>query len=240
MDSQLKLLISLYEEEKIRLQKLIDDCLVETEYLMAHYHSEALCQLNGRLQTLNNIDDKFYDEKEFRRRRISGLQKRIETESSEYMKEHYKKDLQQVNEELEKLNQQIPNQSTLPENVILLDETLKKLIEKKIKNLKLILKKSDHIFLGFSYSRNVLKVNLPHIKQHTKKFILHDYNINSFKKLGFGLFENETKLTLTLKGDKEEILRRIKIILSKIIFEIFRFKEFENDSYIQFTAKDSH
>ena len=85
VDNQLKLLLSLYEEEKIRLQKLIDECLVETEYLMAHYHSQALYQLNGRLQTLHNIDDKLYDEKDFRQRGINGLQKQIETESSDYI-----------------------------------------------------------------------------------------------------------------------------------------------------------
>ena len=86
MDNQLKLLISLYEEERVRLQKLIDECLLETEYLMVHYHSQALYQLNGRLQVLKNIDDKLFDEKDFRQRRIDGLQKRMQIESSDYMK----------------------------------------------------------------------------------------------------------------------------------------------------------
>ncbi|HEY5465232.1 MAG TPA: hypothetical protein VIJ95_18365 [Hanamia sp.] len=217
MDNQLKLLISLYEEEKVRLQKLIDECLVETDYLLAHYHSQALYQLNGRLQTLKNIDDKLYDEKNFRQRRIDGLQKRIETESSDYIKEYYEKDLQRAKEELEKLNQ-IPKQAALPDNETLFDETLKKLVEKKIKNLKLILKKTDNLFLEFSYSRKILKVTLPYVKQHIKKWILYDDNINSFQNIGFDLTENEAKLTLTLTGDKEDILNRLKIILSKIIF----------------------
>ena len=238
MDNQLKLLIFLYEEEKLRLQKLIDECLVETEYLMAHYHSEALYQLNGRLQTLKNIDDKLFDEKDFRQRRIDGLQKRMEAESSDYMKDYYVKDLQRSKDELEKLNQ-IPKQPMLPDNATLFDETLKKLIDKKIKNLKLILKKADNLFLGFTYSKKTLKVTLPYVKQHIKKWILYDDNINSFKKLGFDLIENETKLTLTLTGDEEEILNKLKAILSKIAFEIFYFKEFDNESYIQFTDKSS-
>jgi len=238
MDNQLKLLIFLYEEEKLRLQKLIDECLVETEYLMAHYHSEALYQLNGRLQTLKNIDDKLFDEKDFRQRRIDGLQKRMEAESSDYMKDYYVKDLQRSKDELEKLNQ-IPKQPMLPDNATLFDETLKKLIDKKIKNLKLILKKADNLFLGFTYSKKTLKVTLPYVKQHIKKWILYDDNINSFKKLGFDLIENETKLTLTLTGDEEEILNKLKAILSKIVFEIFYFKEFDNESYIQFTDKSS-
>ena len=234
VDNQLKLLISLYEEEKAQLQKLIDECLVETEYLMAHYHSQALYQINGRLQTLKNIDDKLFDEKDFRQRRIDSLQKRIETEDSDYMKEYYVKDLQRAKEELEKLNQ-ISKTATHPDNETLLDETLKKLVDKKVKNLKLILKKADNLFLSFSYSNRALKVTLPYVKQHTKKWTLHDDNIN----LGFDLTESETKLILTLTGDKEDILNRVKLILSKVVFEIFYFKEFDNESYIEFKEKAS-
>jgi hypothetical protein len=238
MDSQLKLLISLYEEEKIRLQKMIDECLVETEYLMAHYHSEALYQLNGRLQTLKNIDDKLFDEKNFRLREIDYLQKRIEAESSGYMKEYYEKDLQRNKEELEKLSRN-PKQPTLPDTETLLDEVLKKLADKKIKNLKLILKKADNLVLGFSYSEKTLKVTLPYVKQHTKKWILSDNHINSFKKLGFDLTDSESKLTLVLIGNKEDVLKKLKTILSKILFEIFYFKQFANESYIQFMDKAS-
>lgn len=238
VDNQLKLLLSLYEEEKVRLQKLIDECLVETEYLMAHYHSQALYQLNGRLQTLKNIDDKLFDEKDFRQRRIDSIQKRIEAESSDYMKDYYVKDLQRAKEELEKLNQ-ISKSAILPINETLLDEILKKLLDKKIKNLKLILKKADNLFLKFSYSNKVLKVTLPYVKQHTKKWILYDDNINSFKNLGFSLGENETKLTLTLTGDKADIVNKLKLVLSKIVFEIFYFKEFDKESYVQFTDKAS-
>jgi hypothetical protein len=232
VNNELKLLISLYEEEKVRLQKLIDECLIETEYLMAHYHSQALYQLNGRLQTLKNIDDKLFDEKDFKQRRIDGLQNRIETESSDYMKEYFMKDLQRAKEELEKLNQ-IPPKAKVSYNETLLDETLKKLVDKKIKNVKLILKKTDNLILGFSYSKKMLKVILPYVKQHIKKWILYDDKITSLKNLGFYFIENETKLILTLTGDKEDILKRIKPILAKIVFEIFYFKEFDNESYIQ-------
>jgi hypothetical protein len=235
VDDQLKLLISVYEEEKIRLQKLIDACIAETEYLMAHYHSEALHQLNGRLQTLNNIDDNLYDEKESRQRWINDLQKKIEAESLTNMKEYLEKRLQHEKEALERLNQ-TPKQAT-PGHETLLDETLKKLVDKKIKNLRLVLKKTDNLYLRFSYSKKVLKLTLPYVKQHTKKWILNEDHINAFKNIGFELAESETKLCLTLTGDKEDILNRVQLILSKIVFEIFYFKEFANESYIQFSDK---
>jgi hypothetical protein len=81
---------------------------------------------------------------------------------------------------------------------------------------------------------------LPYVKHHIKKWTLYDENINSFKNLGFELAESETKLILILTGEKEVILNRVKLILSKVVFEIFYFKEFENESYIEFKEKASH
>ena len=114
--------------------------LIETEYIMAHYHSEALYQINGRLQTLNNLSDKHFEEKYFCRRRIEELQELIVAESSKYMKEYYENELQRAEKKLEKLNQ-IPKKQILNDNETLLDKALKKLVDNKIKNLKLILKK---------------------------------------------------------------------------------------------------
>jgi hypothetical protein len=168
VDNYLKLLISLCEEEKGQLQQWIDQCLIDTEYLMAHHHSQALYQLNRKLQTLKNIDDKLFDKKYFLQEKIDWLQKQIEAESSDYMKDYYLKDLQRTEEALEKLHQ-APKPETPAGQETLLDKMLKELVNKKIKHLKLILKKADNLFLGFSYSNNVLKTTLPHVKTAYQK-----------------------------------------------------------------------
>lgn len=49
--------------------------------------------------------------------------------------------------------------------------------------------------------------------------------------------ENRSKLVLTLVGDKREILNKLNHVLAKIAFEQFYFKEFENESYIQYTDR---
>ncbi|HMF71954.1 MAG TPA: hypothetical protein VK616_10790 [Flavitalea sp.] len=96
-------------------------------------------------------------------------------------------------------------------------------MDRKIKSLKLILKKTDNLLLSFSYSKETLKIVLPYVKQHTKKRILYD-RIESFKNLGFSLTENKSKLILALTGDKGDLSKRLKVILAKIVFEIFYFK----------------
>ncbi|HMF71955.1 MAG TPA: hypothetical protein VK616_10795 [Flavitalea sp.] len=107
VDNRLDILITLYEDEKCRPQKLIDECLQESEYLMAHYHLQALYILNGRLQTLNNIANKYYDKKDSRKRTIGFLEERIESEGSDDMREYYKNVLRLAKEELDSLNSQI-------------------------------------------------------------------------------------------------------------------------------------
>jgi hypothetical protein len=234
--SQLKTLISLYQEEKSKLEKLIGECLAEEEYLMAHYYLNALYQVNSKLQTLNNIDDSHYNEKQVKIRRISSLEKQIKETDAGYLKEYYSRELFKLKEDLVKLNK-IPGKTTQHETHLLLDKALTDLLDKKIKNLKLILKKTSNFFLAFIYSSKTLKVTLPNIKQHIKKGILHDENIETFKNIGFNMAENSSKLVLVIKGEKQEILYKLRIILMKIIFEIFYFKEFENESYIQFREK---
>ncbi len=214
----------------------MEAALGDEEYLLAHYHSEALQRLNKTIRALKNIDDNLFDRKEFEQRRIDRLKKQIEAENLAYMKEYYIKELEDTEEKLKELNR-IPQQEALTGNKTLLDESLKKLMDKKIKNLKLILKRADNLFLAFSYSGKVLKVVLPRVKQHVKKGLLFKSNINSFQGLGFRLNESETKLILALTGEKEDVLSRLKLILSKIAFEIFYCREFDNDSYIQFTDK---
>jgi hypothetical protein len=238
LEDKLKTLIAYYEEEKSRLLKLIDDCLKDDEYQLAHFHQQALYQLNGRLQTLQNIDDIFYDEKSHKQKWITVLEKRLEEATSDDWKEYLNKDLQRHKEELEKLNQSSQNKIA-SENENILDKTILDLLERKIKGFKLILKKADNFLLEFSYRKKALKVVLPNIRSLTNKWTLHEDNINTFINLGFVLIDNQSKLVLQLTGEKEAIIQKLRIILSKIVFEIFYFKEFQNETYIQIKTKAS-
>jgi hypothetical protein len=238
LEDKLKTLIAYCEEEKSRLLRLIDECLKDDEYQLAHFHQQALYQLNRRLQTLQNIDDIFYDEKSHKQRWISVLEKRLEEANSGDWKEYLNKDLQRHKEALEKLNQSSQSKiSSESENIF--DKTILDLIERRIKGFKLILKKTDNLLLDFGYRKETVKVILPNVKSLINKWTLHEGNIKIFINLGFVLTDNQSKLVLKLTGKKEMIIEKLKIILSKIVFEIFYFKEFQNESYIQIRTKAS-
>jgi len=237
LDNKLKLLITTLETEKVNLQNCIDEYLAESEFLMAHYHRRALFQLNRQLLTLKNIDDRLYDDKMSLTSRINFLETYIKNEDVAKLTNYFSEELKNAKEELETLNQISSNNAS--SNSSIFNDAIDKLIGKKINKLKLILKKSNNLFFAFTYSQRTLKVSMPYLKQHIGSYIIHDENLEKLKGLGFKLADNQSKITLTLSGNKEDITNNLNQILSKIIYEVFYVKEFENESYIQFTEKSS-
>jgi hypothetical protein len=174
-------------------------------------YQEALYRLNGRLQTLKNIEDKLYDEKTFKQHTINSIEERLNSETSEYMPDFLTKELLKKKEELAILAERTVEISD-SDNKLILDEIFLQLVDRKIRSFKLILKKSDNLFLQFNYYNKILKVSLPLVKVHKKKMTLYNGTISSFNHLGFSFSENESKLVLKLKGGKSEILDKIKIV----------------------------
>ena len=236
MDNQLKLLISLYEEEGVRLQALINECLQESEFLMAHYHSNALFQLNQKLYTLKSIDDKYFNQKNFLQLEIGRWQQELDAEPIEALKEHYRKNLHRLISEIEKLDMESGYPGTAG-NEHDLDEVISKLLQGKIKNLKLILKRSCNLYFDIIYAERKLNLVLKQIKLHIKNGVLNEQQVKSFTQLGFVSSANNTKLILQFNGEKSKMHAECKLVLSKLVFEVFRFTSFENDSYISFTEK---
>lgn len=146
-DNQLKTLIALYEEEERGLQNFIKECLAGEEYLLAHYHSNALYQLNGQLQTLRNIDDGLYDAKQLLMKRIDILEKQNNQLDPGHLKEYLSKELIKAKESLEKLNQ-APSKTIRERKSLtpVLDGILHRLLYKKVKKVKLVPKKRTTSF----------------------------------------------------------------------------------------------
>jgi hypothetical protein len=109
VDNNLQTLIQILEEEKSNLLKLIDDSVKDQEYLFAHFHSEALGQVNRQLQALKNIDDVLYDEKNNKLEAIERLKKLLVTEKSDRIIEFLNKQIEVNNEDLQRLNKISPS-----------------------------------------------------------------------------------------------------------------------------------
>src|SRR5690606_10997746 len=147
-ETNLTLVISLLSEERDHLQILIDQAISDHEYLSAHYHAEALEKVSLSLYKLRNFEDPLYSEKAFWIRTIELLKNDIASESSSDMLEYYESSILNAREELEKLNQEVSQPSHNESS--LFAAVLEQLLNKEVKNLKLILIKHDNYYFSIS------------------------------------------------------------------------------------------
>lgn len=233
MNNQLSDLIAYYEEEKNRLLDLLNDYITESDYIAAHHHSMALAKVNYQLNIFYHLQDKAYSGKANLLGIIDSYEKQIESGISEFERNYYLKIIQKEREKLDKLRQSELSLDHI-EHQDLLDSTLFKLIDKRIKYFNLILIKKKNFYLNFRLSKKQFVISLDNIKRHVKKHALYEGQINSLERSGFIFSSNRNKLTLFLPYAGSKDINSVKLILIKIVFEIFHFSEFENESYIEY------
>jgi hypothetical protein len=236
MEAQPNILISLYQEERQLLEHAIRESLAELDYLNAHYNQQALYQVQRRLRTLHNIDDRLYDRKHYLRNSIRITEEEMLRTDSDLLRDYFSSEIALAKDALEKISQ-TPDRSPATGPDLLFENVLNRLLDGEVNGVKLMLKNKDNFFFAFSYSNKKLQVKLPHIKTLLKKWVLNEPYIDTFKKMGFVMTANENTLILTISGSKEKIVNRTMLILSKIVFDMFYFIEFENQSYIHYREK---
>lgn len=236
-EDKLAQLIFFLEEERDKLQKVIDDYLKEYEYLMAHYHSRALWELKSQINTLKRLDDISYEEKMSSLRYIEHYKEMSDDLPMPFAKKHFDELYAQEVDKLEKLNA-APKQSVIDKEYIL-EELVRKLMANKIKGLRLVLNSELKLHLKFTYSNRSLLVTLPYLKRHLDKWTISEKKLNSMKGLGFEIAGNGTRLIMVITGDKESILTDVKLMLAKLFFETFFYREFENKCFFEFSEKNS-
>jgi len=224
-------------QEKGRLQTLINDALKDEEYQIAYFHQNALFVLNGQLQTLNNLADKYFDQKESIRNFSKYFESQINEETREHFIKYYRDQVDNYNKQLEDLNNISTAADPIPDNKFI-DRLLAKLTTREINGFKLVLNKSSNFHLLFKNRRKGLTIIVPSVKKHMTNFILTELRLNKFKLLGFDL-KNDRELNLTVTGTKHDQVEKMMTILSRIVFDFFYFKEFESESYIEINTKAS-
>jgi hypothetical protein len=234
LDDTLKTLIAYYEEEKKRLLQSINDYTKEWEYEYAHFHAQAVFQVNGKLQTLYSLQDRRHQEKSMKQNSLRYLEERIQAETSGYMQEGLLKILEQKKKELEKLNQV---SEPVNDDSSVFGKVLNSLLERKIEGFTLFLSQEDNLQFDFAYKTNVLKVVLPYVKRHLKTEMLSDENVSVLQDIGFAYNSNMSRLLLFLTGDKNIITHEMKWRLAKIVFELFHFSSLEGKSCISMREK---
>jgi hypothetical protein len=233
LENDVVFLIQRLEEEQASLRHLIDTAVKCGEYLIAHYHSEAMEHVNRQLQTLRNLDDKRFDEKRGIKRLIQGSEKQLQSDLHENIKLYLEKEILKYKQELEKLDS-LEKVSVAESNI--LAHHLDLLINNKIKKVKIVLRRDYDHFIEIKKYKAGVKIVLPHLKTLLKNYSIQDDNLSKFLGLGFKITNQENKLTLILNRHKAEMVDELKRILSIIVFEIYYFREFEGGTFLEIDA----
>jgi hypothetical protein len=232
----LKTLIEELEKEKADLLRLIDEAVKEQEFLSAHFHSEALGQVNRQIQTLKNLDDKLYDKKFFLGKVIENYKKLLKEETADNSKSIINRFIDEKEKELSDLNQ-IKKQKEGNGNH--LRDNLDQFFKRKITGIRVIISNPDNLSIEIRRARAGIKLTMPNIKKLQTKHILFESRLLKLRGLGFLLNESGDEATTTLKKNKnsEEMTTKIMKLISIIVFEVFYFKELGKDAAIEILNK---
>lgn len=232
MDEALETLIYALEEEKSNLLRLIDFSVKDQEFMLAHFHFQALRQVNRQLQTLNNLNDDLWDKKNFLLMGIENLKNQLEKETSVRFREYINKLIEANQKELDRL---IGTSKVYREKKdgCLIDKHIELLVGAKLRAFRIILMKDEGLVLEIKKIKRTIRIALPHVSRLIKNDILTDENINKLKGLGFQFPDKGSKLIMTLTGNDTELRGRIKTILAIIVFEVFYYKELDKEAFIE-------
>lgn len=93
--------------------------------------------------------------------------------------------------------------------------------------------RSEGFALDMRRSRMGLNVSVPRLKSLRWTYLMDEERLNKLMTLGFRMTTDESKLTLSLSGEKTDVIAALKILLVRIAFEIFCFGEFGGESFIE-------
>ena len=80
-------------------------------------------------------------------------------------------------------------------------------------------------------------MTIPNVKKLETKYLLTEERLLKMKGLGFSLNNKRDKATTVINVDKKVATERIMRLLSVIVFEVFYFKELDNEAIIEILNK---
>ncbi|MVN75819.1 hypothetical protein GO988_05715 [Hymenobacter sp. HMF4947] len=230
MSTKLEKLLAAYEAERVSLTAEMEECVAEMEYGKAHLFFKGLARMNQQLQTLYNMQDKGYDEKEDLANTIKFLEEGMTGEEA-YMRQRFAELLVEKKVRLAELSQ-VPAQK--PTAGYAVRDVLSKVLAGKITGFTLVFHESQCLNCHIKLVRRTLILTIPEIRRHKENYTLEKRHIRKLKRLGFKAYDNKDKLILFAPYSTMEDVQAIQRILACITFEVFYFKELEGETFIKY------
>jgi hypothetical protein len=230
MRTKLQKLLAAYEAERASLTAEMEECVAEMDYGKAHLFFKGLVRINQRLQTLNNLQDEHYDEKERLIRSIELLEKKL-ADAEAYIRNFY---AQYLATEQEKLAKLIYAPAQTDSGNLLVRDMLRRLLVGELAGFTLVLKNSKRLHCHVRVARKTLFLTVPEIRRHKASYTLQKSHIKKCQGIGFRLYDNKDKLILFAPYSTLEDLNEVQRVLARLTFEVFYFKELAGETFIKY------
>jgi hypothetical protein len=227
--SALQELIEFYELEKAGLEISIKTFLEELEYKMAHYQLRGLKKVNKTLQTLYNLADPLYD-----------TRTRLESEKNVYEKlrnewknnAYFDEKIIKIDQLLEALSREKTKQALDGQEF---DDALYDVIEGKTKGFRFHLRKSANFWIDFRTANDTtMIISVTPTTQITEDYFLTKSHIHGFTGLGFIFNKAAGTLEYVYHTTSFKNVFFVKILIARIIFDIFYYKVFDHPAFIEY------
>jgi hypothetical protein len=234
MDENLYILVAAYEDEKKVLEEIIRQYLREEDLKYAYQNQKALMRVNKNIRTLKVLENPFFEIMEMQHRLIKYWEEQLaESQQNRHPTDYIIENLEHHKRELAKLEAE-HLQSKPVKTVNAIDQAFSELFGCKIKYLKIHITRQEVFYFKFTYTRKKLQITIPFIKGLCKTWILNKQNVKALIILGFTLSKSGNRLSMSLKGDNEQILFGFKTLFSRIMFDVFHVSEFRDQSFIEY------
>lgn len=234
MDENLYILMAAYEDEKKVLEEIIRQYLGEEDLKYAYQNQKALMRVNKNIHTLKVLENPFFEMMEMQRRLIKYWEEQLaESEQNRHPPDYIIENLEHHKRELSKLESAHP-QSQQVETINTIDLAFSELFGYKIKYFKIHIMRREIFYFKFKFTRKTLQITIPFIKSLCQTWILNKQKVKALIILGFTLSKSGNRLSMSLKGDKDQLLFRFKTLFSRIMFDVFYVSEFRDQSAIEY------
>lgn len=230
MSSKLEKLLAAYEAERASLTAEMEECAAEMDYGRAHLLFKGLVRVNQQLQTLHNLQDNWYDEKEDLIHSIQLFEERM-ADAEAYMWAYYAQHLADKKEKLAELIRAPAQKASI--NPIIRG-MLGRVLVGELTGFTLVLQDSKRLHCHLKLVRKTLILTIAEVRRHQDEYTLEKRHVRGLKRLGFNWYDSRDKLMLFAPYAALEDVDAIQRMLARITFEVFYFKDLAGDTYIRY------
>ena len=222
--NDLEQVIAHYLAEEKKVEARLEECLLEKDFLAAHQFSSILNVLKKKLAVLSELDPSRGLKIQRQHLYLEHLNEKWQKEEDPRRKNALEKFIKKTQEKISNWEKEAP---VFFADQQLIDEAILDLGKGVIQGFRLVVDQRERISLDFQ-CRDTATLRMKIIVAQKTDYSSHFWKqkINKLQGLGFVWSEEENGLTLDWPKSQLENTQGVKLILARMFFEIFYYKDF--------------